>query len=289
MDDLFVVLLSGIASGSVYGLMGLGLVIIFRATDVVNFAAAALDTVTVYLCLALLSAGLPLLVAALLSVVAIAAVGTGVRESVIRPLGSGQLFSALVVTMGVTLILESVISAVWGEQPRSFPSFVDSTMHIGDAAIRSQQLITIVIAGIAMTAVAWLFQRTPLGTAMRAAAESPENARVVGIQHHRVARVAWALGCALTGLAVLLFAPLTGVTPTVFAALLFRAFAGIFLGGLTSMYGAVIGGLLVGVLDNVAATYVSASFRDTFVFSVVVVMLLVKPEGLFGERTFQRV
>lgn len=289
MDQFIAVFLSGVASGSVYGLIGLGLVIIFRATDVVNFSMAALGALAVYLALTLNSSGLPLLIAAILAIAAIAGVGVSIRETVIRPLGNGQLFSALVVTMGVTLILESLMSEIWGEQPRAFPSLVNGTVGIGDAVIRGQQLLTIAIAALAMVAVAYLFQRTPVGTAMRAAAESPENAQVVGIRHHHIARIAWGLGCALAALGALLYAPLTGVTPAVFAGLLFRAFAGIFLGGLTSMYGAVIGGLLVGVLDNLAATYVSASFRDTFVFSIVVVMLLIKPEGLFGERTFQRV
>lgn len=289
MSEFFVVLLSGIASGSIYGLMGLGMVIIFRATDVVNFAMAALGTFGVYLSLTLLDQGVGVVVASLIAIVLVGLTGAAVREVVIRPLGGGQLFAALVVTMGVSLILESVLGQVWGEQPRAFPSLVTANVSIGSSAIRGQQLLTIVIAAVAMVLVALLFQRTLLGTAMRAAAESPENAQVVGIDHHRVARIAWLIGCSLAALAAILYAPLSGVTPTVFTAILFRAFAGIFLGGLTSMYGAVLGGLAVGVLDNLAASYISASFRDTFVFSVVVLMLLVRPQGLFGERTFQRV
>ena len=104
-----------------------------------------------------------------------------------------------------------------------------------------------------------------------------------------MARIAWALGLALATLGILLYAPKTGLTPVVMAPALFRAFAGIFLGGLTSMTGAVVGGLIIGVLDNVAASYVSAGFRDTFVFSIAVVVLLVRPQGLFGRPTFERV
>jgi len=140
-----------------------------------------------------------------------------------------------------------------------------------------------------MAAVAYLFGRTTLGSAMRAVAESAQTARVVGINAQRVARVAWALGLGLAVLGASLYAPRAGLVPAVLAAPLFRAFAGIFLGGLTSMYGAVVGGLAVGVLENVAASYVSASFRDTFVFAFTVLVLLIRPQGLFGTRTFQRV
>jgi branched-chain amino acid transport system permease protein len=124
---------------------------------------------------------------------------------------------------------------------------------------------------------------------MRAVAESADTAQALGISAQRVGRMAWALGLGLGALAACLYAPRAGLTPAVLSAPLFRAFAGIFLGGLNSMYGAVVGGLAIGVLENVAASYVSASFRDTFVFTFTILVLLVRPQGLFGTRTFQRV
>jgi branched-chain amino acid transport system permease protein len=289
VDQFLLVLVSGVASGAIYGLMGLGLVIIYRATDVVNFAIASLATLGLYLAIMFHDLGMALVVGVVLAILATAVSGIVVREVVIRPLGQGQLFSALVITMGVSLIVESVISSVWGTQPRSFPSLVEGTVRWGDAAVPTQSLLTIAVAGVAMAAVAFLFGRTTLGSAMRAVAESADTAKVIGISAHRVARIAWALGLGLAALAACLYAPRGGLGPVVLAAPLFRAFAGIFLGGLTSMYGAVIGGLVVGVLENLAAAYVSASFRDTFVFSFTVLVLLIRPQGLFGTRTFQRV
>jgi len=223
------------------------------------------------------------------AVVVTALAGVVMREVVIRPLGQGQLFSALVVTMGVSLLAESLINAVWGTQPKSFPSLLNGTVRWGGSALPAQSLLTIGVAAAAMAAVAFLFGRTSLGSAMRAVAESADSARVLEIGAQRIARIAWALGLALAALAACLYAPRSGLAPTVLAAPLFRAFAGIFLGGLTSMYGAVIGGLAVGVLENVAVTYVSADFRDTFVFSFTILVLLIRPQGLFGTRTFQRV
>lgn len=289
MDQFLLVLVSGLASGAVYGLMGLGLVIIYRATDVVNFALASLATIGLYAALTLYDRGLPLILAAGAAIVVTSAVGLAARETVIRPLAHGELLSALVMTMAVSLIAESVISTIWGDQPQLFPSLVDGSVSFGDAAIPTQSLLTIGVAAVAMALVAYLFGRTTIGSAMRAVAESADTAQILGLGTQRIARVAWALGLGLGALAAILYAPRAGLLPTVLSAPLFRAFAGIFLGGLTSMYGAVIGGLTVGVLDNLAASYVSAGYRDTFVFSFTIVVLLIRPQGLFGVRAFQRV
>ncbi|WP_328754182.1 MULTISPECIES: branched-chain amino acid ABC transporter permease [unclassified Streptomyces] len=289
VDQFLLVLVSGLASGAVYGLMGLGLVIIYRATDVVNFALASLATIGLYAALTLYDRGLPLILAAGAAIVVTSAVGLAARETVIRPLAHGELLSALVMTMAVSLIAESVISTIWGDQPQLFPSLVDGSVSFGDAAIPTQSLLTIGVAAVAMALVAYLFGRTTIGSAMRAVAESADTAQILGLGTQRIARVAWALGLGLGALAAILYAPRAGLLPTVLSAPLFRAFAGIFLGGLTSMYGAVIGGLTVGVLDNLAASYVSAGYRDTFVFSFTIVVLLIRPQGLFGVRAFQRV
>ncbi|WP_406173601.1 branched-chain amino acid ABC transporter permease [Streptomyces canus] len=289
MDQFLLILVSGLASGAVYGLMGLGLVIIYSATDVVNFALASLGTVGLYAALALNQRGLPLLLAAVAAIVTTAAVGLVAREAVIRPLAQGELLSALVMTMGVSLIAESAISTIWDDQPRLFPNLVEGSVSLGSAAVPAQSLLTIAVAAVAMALVAYLFGRTSIGTAMRAVAESADTARILGLGSQRIARIAWALGLGLAALAAFLYAPRAGLVPTVLSAPLFRAFAGIFLGGLTSMYGAVIGGLTVGVLDNLAAGYVSAGYRDTFVFSFTILVLLIRPQGLFGVRTFQRV
>lgn len=289
MDHLLLVVISGIASGAVYGLMGLGLVIIYRATDVVNFALASMATFAVYVALMCADNGWGVVGGLVAAVVTAVVLGLVVREAVIRPLGSGQLFAALVMTMAVSLIMESVVSDIWGTQPRAFPPLVTGDASIGSSALANQDLVMVGVAGVAMLGVGWLFTRTVLGSAMRAVAESPDTAEIIGISSQRVARIAWGLGLGLAALAAVLYAPKSGLAPTVLSAPLFRAFAGIFLGGLTSMHGAVVGGLLIGVLENLAASYVSANFRDTFVFAFIVLILLVRPQGMFGTRSFERV
>jgi branched-chain amino acid transport system permease protein len=282
-------IVSGIASGSVYGLMGLGLVIIYRSTDVVNFAVASMALAAIYLAATLHSAGVAVALALLIGVVAGGIGGVVAREVVLRPLKPGQLFSALVITMGLSLIVDEVTRRIWGGEPRTFPLLVSGQLRVAGTAIQYQQLLTIALAALAMLVVTLIFKRTPLGAAMRAVAESSDTATLLGIRPQRVARVAWLLGMALAALAAGLVAPSLGLAIGVLQPLLFRAFAGIFLGGLTSMHGAVIGGLIIGVLDNLAASYVSANFRDTFVFAVAIAVLLIRPQGLFSRRTFERV
>jgi branched-chain amino acid transport system permease protein len=289
MSELILSLVNGVASGAVYGLMGLGLVIIYRATDIVNFALGSMALMAIYLAASLHDSGLPLVLALVFGVLACSLGGVAAREVVIRPLGPGRLFSALVVTMGLSLIVDDLTRQAWGSEPRTFPDLVAGKVHIAGSAIEDQQLLTIAVAAVAMLAIAYLFKRTPLGSAMRAVAESSETATLLGVRPQRVARVAWALGMGLAAIGAGLIAPSVGLTIGGLSSALFRSFAGIFLGGLRSMYGAVIGGVLVGILDNLAASYVSASFRDTVVFSVIIAALLVRPEGLFGERSFARV
>lgn len=289
MDQFLITLIGGISDGAIYGLVGLGLVIIFRSTDVMNFAIASMALLATYVALELHVHGLVLVLALLAGVVLASLLGVGIREVLIRPLGEGRLFAALVVAMGISIILENLVLNLWGAQPRSFPTLINGTVRIGSWRLQDQRLLAILVACIAMAAVAYLFTRTPLGAAMRAVAESPATARVLGIDAQKIARIAWSLGLALASVGILLFAPQVGLAPTAMEVVLFRAFAGIFLGGLTSMTGAVVGGLIIGVLDNMGALYVSASFRDTFVFAIAVLVLLIRPQGLFGRPVFQRV
>lgn len=289
MAEFVLSTLGGIASGAVYGLIALGLVIIYRATGVVNFAVASMATIVMLAATTALGWGLGGLGALALAVVLCAASGVVIRETLIRPLRSRDMFTALVVTMGVALILDDVALHGWGGIHRTFPPLISGEVHILGAAIQYQQLVTVVVAGIAVIAVAYLFTRTPLGSAMRAVAESAETAQLLDVNPHRIARLAWALGMALVAVGAGLATPITGLSPGGFEGMLFFTFTAIFLGGLTSMLGAVVGGLVIGVLANWTASYVSGDFRDTVVFAIAVAVLLVRPQGLFGRPTFERV
>lgn len=289
MNDLLSVMFSGFVSGSVYALLGLSLVIIFRATDVVNFAIGDIATVGVYVAITVIGLGLPVIVALPVTFLVAGVIGVAVERFIIRPLGTGSMFSALIITMGFGLVLQAFIGTVWGYDSRPFPPLLDGNVTILGIAITYQKLFATGLAIIAMLLVAALFNWTNIGLAMRASAEDHFAAKLVGLKRNRVASLAWFLGCGLAGISAFLMAAENSVSVTLMAMVIFRAFAGVFLGGLNNMIGASIGGMMIGILDNVAGTYVSASFRDTMVFTVIVLILFLRPSGLLGAKGGARV
>jgi branched-chain amino acid transport system permease protein len=289
MNELGAVLISGLVSGATYALLGLGIVIIFRTTDVVNFAIGDFGMISVYVAFALLVRGLPIVVGALAAVLVAGLLGVVTERTVIRPLGSGKTFAALVLTLALSLILVSVAGMLFGHQPQAFPALVPGTVTIAGLVVSWQKIATAGLAVVAMAVIAAFMRYTTLGVAMRASAEDPYAARIVGINRNLIAPLAWFIGCALAGLAALLLAPDATLTVTLMVAPLFRAFAGVFLGGLESMVGAAVGGFAIGVLDDLAGRYVSASFRDTIVFGIIVLVLFLRPAGLLAAQRRERV
>jgi branched-chain amino acid transport system permease protein len=280
---------SGLASGAVFGLLGLGLVIIYRATDVVNFAIGSMGLLGVYIAISIQESGAPFVISIILGIIAVGIIGVIVRELFIRPLGSGAMIAALAVTMGLGFAVDQLTTQIWGGVPRNLPLLIQGNQRWAGAAFTNEQILTVVVALVVMLAVAFLFRRTSLGAAMRAVAESPRTASLLGVSVQRIGRYAWFLGLALATLAAALSAPGAGVSPGGMEDALFAAVSGIFLGGLTSMVGAVVGGLAIGVLYNLVASYASANLHYTLVFGVVVVVLLLRPEGIFGARRLERV
>lgn len=289
--ELVALVLSGIASGSAYALLALGIVIIFRSTDAVHFAIGHTGVLALYCVLPLLAWKMPPLVLLVLAVLVAAVIGGVTERALIRPLGQRRNFAfiSLVVTIGLAFVIEAAIGAIWGHPARAFPALIDGTAQIGGIAIAWNKIVATGVALACMAVVAWFFGRTPLGIAMRANAEDHFAARVVGLEGGRISLLAWSLGSGLATLAIFFLAAEQSLSTALGEGALFRAFAGVFLGGLSSMPGAVLGGFAVGILDNLAGAYVSPNFRDTVVFSVIVVVLFVRPAGFLGVVRQQRV
>ena len=291
MHDLVPVIAAGIVSGSAYALLALAIVIIFRSTDTVNFAIGDTATLGVFVSITAMQAGAPVLVALLIAIGFAAMFGVATERLLIRPLGSGHksLFIALVVTIGLGLLIHAAIGAIWGHRPITIPPMVAGTVNILGVALTWNKVIATGIAIVAMVFVAWFFRFTTVGVAMRASAEDNFAARIVGIRPGRIAALAWSLGCGLAAIAAFFLAMDTSANANLTLSALFRAFAGVFLGGLTSMPGAAIGGFAIGILDNVAGRYLSANYRDTIVFAVIVAVLFIKPSGFLGAGKKERV
>ena len=291
MGDLPAVLISGLVSGSTYALLALAIVIIFRSTDTVNFAIGDIGTLAVFMASTLIAAGLPVLFGLLAAVVIAGVLGVLTERVLIRPLGHGRnlLFVALVITIGLGLLIHAAIFVGWGTRPRPFPVLVAGSVSVFGIALAWNKIMAAGIATVAMVGIAWFFRKASFGIAMRATADDPGAARMIGINAGRVAAIAWFVGCGIAAIAAFFLAAETSLSPNLTLSALFRAFAGVFLGGLTSMAGAVIGGFVVGILDNVAGRYISASFRDTIVFAVIVIVLFIRPAGMLGAGRKGRV
>ena len=291
MGDLPAVIVSGIVSGSAYALLALGIVIIFRSTDTVNFAIGDIGTLAVFMTATMIAAGLPIWLGLIAAIITAGILGIITERTLIRPLGHSRnyVFIALVVTIGLGLLIHAGIFVGWGTRPQAFPVLIEGTVKMFGIALTWNKILAAGIAAVAMIAIAWFFKKTPFGIAMRATADDPVAARMVGIDSGRVAAIAWFLGCGIAAIASFFLAADTSLNPNLTLSPLFRAFAGVFLGGLTSMAGAVIGGFTIGVLDNVAGRYISASYRDTMVFAIIVLVLFIRPAGVLGAGRKERV
>jgi branched-chain amino acid transport system permease protein len=291
MTDLLVLIISGIASGSAYALLALGVVIIFRSTDTVNFSIGDTGALAAYVALTGITVGIPMPLAFLLAIAGAGVFGILVERLIIMPLGHGKhvLFVALVITIGLSLLLQTSMGVIWGHAAKSFPPLVPGWIEFAGVAISLNKIAATVVALVAMGLVAWFFGVNPLGIAMRGAADDPFAARVTGLNTRGMAMLAWFLGCALATVAMLFLSAESSLNPHVAHSPLFRAFAGVFLGGMTSMPGAVLGGFAIGVLDNLAGDYISVKYRDAIVFTIIVVVLFVRPAGFMGTVRKERV
>lgn len=289
--DLLSVLIAGFATGSAYALIALGIVIIFRSTDTVNFAIADIAVISMYLAYAAMSNGVPVVGGFAIAFVAATMMGVMTEVLLIRPLGHGRevVFIGVVVTIGLSLLIQAVIGWAWGHIPFKFVPLLDGTVHLGPITIALNKLLAIGVALVLMLLVAWFFAATFAGVSMRASAEDPYAAEMIGLNSRLGAILGWGMGCGLACIGMFFLAADTSLYSTMAAQPLFRAFAGAFLGGLTSMTGAVAGGFIIGILDTVAARYFSSNYIDTIVFSIIILVLFLRPSGMFGALRKDRV
>lgn len=291
MEQLLPLVISGFASGAAYGLVALGKVIIYKTTDTVNFALADIGTLAAFVAITAMGRGLPVVAALVLAIVVSGLGGVATHRWLVRRLvrDRNRVFVALVLMIGLGLVIRATIGQVWGHEPVPFPALVAGSIRVAGIEVAWNKVLATGLALVAMAFVAWFFSRTAFGIAMRACADDPFAARLIGINAERVAVIAWFIGCALAGIAIFFLAGNSALSTTFALVPLFRALAGVFLGGLTSMPGAVAGGFAVGILDNLAAGYVSASFRDTIVFAIIILVLFVRPAGFLGKVRAERV
>jgi branched-chain amino acid transport system permease protein len=285
-------IVSGLATGGVYGSLALAIVIIYRSTGVVNFAQGEMATFTTFIAWSLMN-HMAYWPAFLLTCLIAFAGGVAVERTVIRPVEKTSVLTIVIVTLGLALVFNGASAWIWGAQVRSFDSpFSTRPIHVAGVAFSIQDLGIIVVSFVCVGLLWLLFRFTKLGLALRAAAVNPTESRLVGIRVGWMLALGWGLAAVLGAVSGMMAAPLVFLDPNMMVAILLYAFAAAVLGGLDSPLGAVVGGLIFGVLLNLASAYwgfVGGALKLPFGLVVILLVLLVRPSGLFGTRAERKV
>jgi branched-chain amino acid transport system permease protein len=294
MADFMQQVVAGLASGAIYASLALALVLIHRATGVINFAQGEMATLSTYIAWTLtVNHGWSYWPAFAFTLAVSFLGGALVHQTVIRPNEKGSLLRVVIVTIGLLIMINGLVTLIWSGEVRAVQSpFPSGTTEIAGVAIPWADIGTIAVV-LATVVVLWLlFQYTKIGLAMRAAAVNPAEARLVGVRVTWMLSLGWGLAAALGAVAGMLAAPNVFLDPNLMAAILIYAFAAAVLGGIDSPVGAVVGGLTLGVGLNLIGTYVDfvgADLRLPVALLVILVVLLVKPTGIFGKQEVRRV
>jgi branched-chain amino acid transport system permease protein len=289
MHEFLQQVFSGLAAGAIYASVALALVMIYRSTDLVNFAQGEMAMFSTYIAWTLVNAGLPFWAAFLMTLVVSFIGGVVIERVVIRPVENAPVLAAVVVTIALLLIFNSLAGWIYSYTVQDFPSpFPDRPLLHSLLTTRDLGVIAVTLIMLALLFV--FFRFTSTGLAMRAAAQNPASARLCGIPVGRMLAIGWGLAAAIGATAGIMVAPVLFLDPNMMGGVLLYAFAGALLGGITSPVGAVVGGLIVGVTENLVGAYLIASqLKLTVALALIVVVLVLRPNGLFGTAIVRRV
>ena len=290
MDGLLHQVFSGLATGGIYASVALALVMIYQATHHINFAQGEMAMFSTYIALALINAGLPYWVAFAATLVFSFAMGAIIQRVLLQPLANAPVLALVGVFIGMMLIFNNTAGWIFSYTLKPFPSpFGEGGPMVGGMLSPHELGSTCVTLGVLLSV--WAFFRfTRLGLAMRAAAYNPVSSQLVGIPVARRLALGWGLAAAIGAIAGMMVAPVVFLDPNMMAGVLLYAFAGALLGGITNPLGAVIGGFLVGVIENIGGAYiVGTGLKLSLALVIIVAVLVLKPSGLFGKTLASRV
>jgi len=290
MPEFLQFLFSGLMIGSIYALVALGFTLIYNASDVINFAQGEFVMIGGMVTFFAVSAGIPLPIAALLALVVAIVVGIGLHRLAIEPAKGASPVTLIIITIGASIFLRGIAAVVFDKNFHSYPPFAGvDPIRIGGATILPQSVI--VLAGtLAIVVALWaIMSRTMVGKAMVATASNRLAARLVGINTAAIVGVSFILSAAIGAIGGILVTPITLTNYDVGTLLALKGFAAAMLGGMGHPFGAVVGGLVVGLLETFGAGYISSSYKDAIAFLVILGVLFVMPQGLFGRAGIERV
>ena len=283
---------AGLSQGAIFGSLALALVLIYRATEVINFAQGELAMATTYVAYQLTIWGVSYWLAFFLTLLIAFALGVAIEVAVIRPI-QHSVIAVVIVTVGLFILIDGLVTWEWGADLKFMAApFGNNVYHAGGVAFSRQDIGVLAVSILSVIMIWVLFKFTKLGLAMRAAALRPAAASLVGVRVNVMLAVGWGLAAVLGAVAGMMTEPTQFLQPTMMQAILLYAFAAAVLGGLESPAGAVIGGLFIGVFLNLSGQYVgfaTPELRLPIAFAVLLLVLLIKPNGLFGRTQVRRV
>ena len=290
MDFVLQLLFQGVAIGSVYALVALGFVLIFRATNVVNFAQGEFSMVAAFLMVVCaVDLGWPYWLSFLIALAGMALLGAVFNLGVYYPLRHRTYLPVIISTIGASILLTNSTLAIYGPQPQNLPGWFDTPgFQAGGVYLDSQYLLIIAVTGALVGFQYWFFEHTLLGKKLQATSQDKEMAGLLGIPVSTMIMITFVYSALLGGIAGILVAPILFVSVQMGSAIALKAFAATIIGGFGDVAGAIIGGLSLGIIETFGAAYVSVPYKDGFAFLVLVLFLIFRPRGIFGERVTEK-
>ena len=289
MDIALQLLFSGLGIGAVYALVALGFVLIFRATNVVNFAQGEFSMVAAFLMVVFaVDLEWPYWLSFLMAIGGMALLGALFNLGVYYPLRNRTYLPVIISTIGASILLANGVLALYGPTPQVLPPVFESGIQLGPVYLDSQYLLIMAVTIVLVAFNFWFFEHTLLGKKLQATSQDKEMAALLGIPVATMIMITFIYSAVLGGIAGILVAPILFVSIQMGGTIALKAFAATIIGGFGDVAGAIIGGLALGVIETFGAAYISAPYKDAFAFLVLILFLAFRPQGLFGERVAEK-
>jgi branched-chain amino acid transport system permease protein len=308
METLLQQIINGLVLGSMYALVALGYTMVYGIINLINFAhgeVLMVGALTSYSCINLMRDAMPsapgwliLLLALLIACVVCAALNFCIEKIAYRPLRNAPKLAPLITAIGMSLLLQTLAMVIWKPNPKAYPTMLpNDPIHLGGAVITPTQILILAVTAISLATLSWLVNRTRLGRAMRATAENPRVAALMGVQPDRVISATFIIGAVLAAIAGVMWAANYGTAQHAMGFMPgLKAFTAAVFGGIGNLGGAVLGGILLGLIESIGSGYIGqmtggvlgSQYSDIFAFVVLIVVLTIRPSGLLGERVADR-
>jgi len=284
-------MINGLTIGGIYALIAIGYSMVYGILKIVNFAHGDVFMVGSFLGLFLTRAGIPIVVAFPLASLLTGFTGIFIERIAYRPIRVANKLAVLISALGVSMMLQNLARIIWGSETRPFHiSLPVHTFTIGSISVSSTQALVIVLSGILMVVLHYIVNHTKMGVAMRATSHNINTARLMGINTDKIISFTFGIGSVLACLAgIFVGVYYDAVYPTMGYAAGLKAFSAAILGGIGSIPGAMLGGFVIGIVENLGAAYISNGYRDAFAFGILILVLIIRPSGILGKKAIEKV